>query len=65
VLSDVSATEAQVAVAVTMQNGVWAGVLAALKDAPPQAMIVVIPALNQTIDVTTTRATAQHTHTQD
>ena len=34
-----------------------------MKEAPPQATIVVIPALNQMIDITTTRAIAAHTHT--
>ena len=63
VLPDIDASEAQAAVAVTLQNEIWAGVLAALKDAPPQATIVVIPALNQMIDVTTARAIALRTHT--
>ncbi len=62
-LPDISASEAQAAIAVTLQNEIWAGTLAALKDAPPQATIVVIPALNQMIDVTTTRAIAMRTHT--
>ena len=39
------------------------GVLDALKESPPQSTIVMIPALNQMIDITTTRAIAALTHT--
>lgn len=63
VLPDIGASNAQAAIAITLQNEIWSGVLAALKEAPPQATIVVVPALNQMIDVTTTRAGALHTHT--
>lgn len=62
-LPDLDASAAQAAIAVTLQNEIWTGTLAALKEAPPQATIVVIPALNQMIDVTTTRAIAQLSHT--
>ena len=63
VLPDLDASAAQAAIAVTLQNEIWAETLVALKDAPSQATIVVIPALNQMIDVTTARAIAQQTHT--
>ena len=63
VLPDIGASNARAVVAVTLQNEIWTGALAALKEAPPQATIVVVPALNQMIDVTTTRAIAMHTHT--
>lgn len=62
-LPDVGASNARAAVAMTLLNEIWTGALAALKEAPPQATIVVIPALNEMIDVTTTRAIAAHTHT--
>ena len=62
-LPDVEASDVQAAIAVTLQKEIWTGVLAALKEAPPHATIVVIPALNQMIDMTTTRAIAAHTHT--
>ena len=62
-LPDVEASDAQAAIALTLQKELWAGVLTALKEAPPQATIVVIPALNQMIDVTTARAIAMRTHT--
>lgn len=63
VLPDVVASDAQAAIAMTLQNEIWTGVLAELKEVPPQATIVVVPALNQMIDVTTTRAIAARTHT--
>jgi hypothetical protein len=63
VLPDIETSNAQAAIATTLQQEIWTGVLAALKEAPPQATIVVIPALNQMIDITTTRAIAALTHT--
>ena len=63
VLPDIEASNAQAAIAMTLQKEIWTGVLAALKEAPPQVTIVVIPALNQMIDVTTSRAIAARTHT--
>ena len=57
------ASEAQEAIAMTLQKEIWDGVLAALKEAPPQATVVMIPALNQMIDITTTRAIAARSHT--
>ena len=62
-LPDIGASNARAVVAVTLQNEIWTGALAALKEAPPQATIVVVPALNQMIDVTTARASALRTHT--
>ena len=63
VLPDVGASDAQAAIAMTLQNEIWTGALAALKEAPPQATIVVVPALNEMINVPTARAIALHTHT--
>jgi len=63
VLPDVGASNAKGAIAKALQSEIWTGALAALKEAPPQATIVVIPGLNQMIDVTTTRAIAARTHT--
>jgi len=56
-------SDAQEAMAMTLQKEIWTGVLAALKEAPPQATVVMLPALNQMIDVTTTRAIAARSHT--
>ncbi len=63
VLPDVVESDAQAAIAVTLQHEIWTGTLAALNEAPPHATIVVIPALNQMIDIPTTRAIAMRTHT--
>jgi hypothetical protein len=63
VLPDIEASNAQAAIATALQKEIWTGVLAALKEAPAQATIVVTPALNQMIDITTSRAIASRTHT--
>jgi hypothetical protein len=63
VLPDIEKSNAQAAIAMTLQKEIWTGVLAALKESPPQATIVVLPSLNEMIDITTSRAIAMHTHT--
>jgi hypothetical protein len=63
VLPDVGASATQAAIAVTLQKEIWTGVVAALQEAPPQATILAVPALNQMIDITTTRAITAHAHT--
>jgi hypothetical protein len=63
VLPDIETSNTQAAIAMTLQKEIWSGVLAALKESPPQATIVVLPSLNEMIDITTTRAIAMHTHT--
>jgi len=45
-----------------LQNEIWAGCVAALKDAPSQATIVLVPSLNEMIDITTTRLAAADVH---
>lgn len=63
VLPDIGASSAQAAVATTLQQEIWAGTVAALAQAPAHATIVVIPALNEMINVPTARAIAALTHT--
>lgn len=63
VLPDEKASAEHAAVATGLQKEIWTGTIAALKEAPPHATLVVIPALNQMIDITTTRAVAGLTHT--
>ena len=63
VLPDVDASMRQAAVAASLQKEIWAGAIAALREAPSQVTIVLIPALNEMFDVTTSRATAALTHT--
>jgi len=62
-LPDVVASDAQAAVATALQRDLWVGTITGLKEAPPQATIVVIPALNHMIDMTTIRRIAMLTHT--
>jgi hypothetical protein len=62
-LPDVRASEQQMAIATRLQQEIWVGTVAALAEAPPHATIVVLPALNQMIDVTTNRTIARLTHT--
>ena len=56
-------SDMQEAIAMTLQKEIWTGVIAALKEAPPQATVVMLPALNQMIDLTTTREIAARSHT--
>jgi len=63
VLPDLEASAAQAAIAMMLQKEIWAGVLIALKDGPPQVTILVIPALNEMINVPMARAIAAITHT--
>ena len=51
------------AMAAKLQREIWTGTVAALAEAPPQATIIVVPALNEMIDVTTRRTIAALTHT--
>lgn len=62
-LPDINASNMQATVAASLQQEIWAGAITALREAPSQATIVLIPALNQMIDVTTSRAIAALTHT--
>src|SRR5262245_1424027 len=63
VIQGSEASDAHEAIAMALQKEIWAGVLAALKEAPPQATVVMLPALNQMIDLTTTRAIVARSHT--
>lgn len=62
-LPDAKESDAQAAVATTLQSEIWTETLAVLKEAPSQVTVVVVPALNQMNDVATARAVALHTHT--
>jgi len=48
--------------AAAIQNEIWAGAVAACREAPSQATIVLLPALNAMIDITTTRLAATEMH---
>jgi hypothetical protein len=62
-LPDLEASNAHAARADALQAEIWSGSLAALRNAPPQASLLVVPALNDMIDITTIRAISLRTHT--
>lgn len=62
-LPDIEAAYEQIAVAAALQKEIWTGILAALKEASSQSTIMMIPALNQMIDITSTRTSAVFAHT--
>lgn len=62
-LPDSEASNTQVARGTALQNEIWAGAIAAVREAPPAASLLLLPALNEMIDITTTRAVASRTHT--
>jgi hypothetical protein len=60
--SDHAGARAEYAHSVEIQNEIWAGAVAACRDAPSQATTVLFPALNAMIDITTTRMAAFDMH---
>jgi hypothetical protein len=63
VLPDLAASNAQATRATALQQEIWNGAVAALREAAPTATLLLLPALNEMIDVTTSRAVALRTHT--
>ena len=62
-VSDLDASNAQIARATVLQQDIWTGAVAALREAPPPATQLLLPALNEMIDITTSRKIAAMTHT--
>lgn len=62
-LPDLEASDAHAARANALQDEIWSAAVAALRDAQPQASLLLVPALNDMIDITTTRAISLRTHT--
>jgi len=62
-LPDTKAFEAKLGEAQAMQAEIWKDAVAAVREAPPQAAQLVIPALNDLIDLTSTRQSMVHVHT--
>lgn len=62
--NDQTAISAKLAKAATLQSEIWTKALIACRrsDAPPQAAMLLLPALNEMIDITTTRAMAAENH---
>ena len=63
VLPDLAASNAQATRATALQQEIWNGTTAALREAAPAATLLLLPALNEMIDVSTSRAVALSTHT--
>jgi hypothetical protein len=61
-LPDVAKSDAHSARAAAMQSEMWADAVTALKDAPQAASLLVLPALNEMFDITTTRSITMRTH---
>jgi hypothetical protein len=62
-LPDVAAFEAKLGQAKALQAEVWNGAVAAVREAPPPAAQLLLPALNDMIDVTSTRESLVRVHT--
>jgi hypothetical protein len=60
--SDFAAARATYDRSAALQNEIWANAVAACREAPSQASIVLLPALNAMIDITTTRMAATEMH---
>src|SRR5262249_59371408 len=63
VLPDVEASIAKAAAATKLQQEIWSETIAALAEAPPHVTIVLMPALDKMMDITTTSTIAALTHT--
>lgn len=63
-LTDTTATEARLSEAVALQGDIWDHALSAFRrpDSPGHAAMLLTPALNQMIDITTTRLVASQNH---
>ena len=63
-LPDVAAAKAEFARSIQLQGEIWTQAVAAgrLDGAPPPATMLLLPALNEMIDITTTRAMAAQMH---
>lgn len=62
-LPDIQASNSHADRALALQAEIWSDAVAALKDAQPSSSLLVLPALNEMIDITTTRAIITITHT--
>ena len=59
---DLDGARAEYSRSAAIQNEIWAGAVAACREAPSQATIVLLPALNAMIDITTTRLSTTEMH---
>lgn len=56
-------SHAKFVLATAIQRDIWTGTVTALREVVPEVMDIVLPPLNQMIEITTTRAVAGLTHT--
>jgi hypothetical protein len=61
-LPDLDAAMAALARASALQREIWAQAIAACRESPPPASMLLLPALNQMFDITTTRTMASKIH---
>ena len=61
-LPDLEGAMAALGRANALQGEIWSQAVAACKEGPPSAGMLLLPALNQVIDITTTRTMAAKTH---
>lgn len=61
-LPDIAAARAQHARSVALQGEIWAQAVASVASGPPSAPMLLLPALNEMIDITTTREMATLMH---
>jgi hypothetical protein len=61
-LPDFQAAKAELARAAVLQNEIWTQALSACREATQASPMLILPALNQMIDITTTRAAALRMH---
>jgi hypothetical protein len=63
VLPDVEASKVHAAHSEALQREIWTDAVTALEEAKPTASVLLLPALNEMIDITSTRAIMLETHT--
>ena len=63
VLPDLAASKTHTLQGTVLQQEIWTGAVTALHDSPTAATMLLLPALNQMIDIPTSRAIAARTHT--
>jgi hypothetical protein len=62
-LRDIEAVKVEMARVTALQGAIWATAITATRETPtPQATLLLLPALNEMIDITTTRTVALQTH---
>jgi hypothetical protein len=61
-LPDIAAARVELANSQRLQGEIWTAAVAATRDQPPPAAMLLLPALNEMIDITSTRTMATQMH---